>query len=1157
MKGIICGAASACSLAGVLMMVAVAPAMASSAPADISNGLLLWLDASDPEADDSAPDSYAISAATPWRDKSGNQYFTVPVGTTPSNTTLWDKASAIGNQPAFSFAASSQVAYQVRTAGSDGIAGNADDVALDLRPTARPDITILTVYRTTGPSQDQGSALWGIDNLNWDRMFFNSFGSVTPKDGIVGIGPAGQNVPIIDAGIADTNRLVTVSYQHTTANASFVSFNGSDSGASFTPFTDTTDLTDQQTTFAVGWDGDNNYAQADIAEVIVYDRALNVCEVHKLNLFLSDKYRDDFWGPLFINDPCIADLLKDIQDYADGDGVNPGPLTPDDYRDASIRDVDDDNIDIVNPAILDKDGMDLDTVKKVQDVVHEAIIQAYADTNGASEKPTVEMYASIGVTGVTAGNIDILNNEIASKGKLDVDSLLELQDIVNNLGAFTIDINPLTRELVEGRPFSEMATISGTPTGSVNWSLSGPDAQLFEIDNSGNLSLKSPLAFNTLLNNPINITLSAMDDSITDSKSLIFTILKDTDGDGTADNSDADIDNDGVLNGDDDEPANPLNDSDNDGVVNNQDTEPENPNNDSDNDGVPNNLDSEPTTSAIDHDNDGISTLIENTLGLNPLSDDSDGDGIKDASELANNGQGTQPDTDGDGRINALDTDDDGDGVATLLENTLGLNSLSDDSDGDGLKDASELANNGQGTQPDTDGDGRINALDTDDDGDGISTAQEIRNGTNPLSIDSDNDGVSDAGMCLSDSCNEIAQGDIETGLRGAGSLNLLFIGLLAGLALRSRYRVLLLALPLAANAADNGNTDADTKVNDETAFYIGAGIGNSWLEPKTSGDFRVKDKTDTAFKLTAGWDWNDTLSLEGYYARLGESRLSPAGEIDYRMIGADVIGHYWLQGEAREAGSFALYAKGGVNHMTNDGHNIAYDKQQTTQLMLGIGGEYYLPNAFSLRLEYESYDRDASLLSLNLIKRFGRQPVYQPAPVAAEPEPQPEPQPQRMAVIEPIIEDDEIEALAAPAELAVVEAAVVAEEAVVAEVASAPESIADVDVVVVAIGFALNSADISPSGQATLDQLATDFSQFPQAQLEVQAHTDSQGSEAYNQDLSQRRAEAVQAYLIEQGVKAEQLTAVGYGESQPRASNDNAEGRAQNRRVEFKVLQR
>jgi outer membrane protein OmpA-like peptidoglycan-associated protein len=77
----------------------------------------------------------------------------------------------------------------------------------------------------------------------------------------------------------------------------------------------------------------------------------------------------------------------------------------------------------------------------------------------------------------------------------------------------------------------------------------------------------------------------------------------------------------------------------------------------------------------------------------------------------------------------------------------------------------------------------------------------------------------------------------------------------------------------------------------------------------------------------------------------------------------------------------------------------------------------------------------------------------------------------------------------------------------------------------------------------------------FPSIELEIQAHTDSTASEEYNLDLSIRRAETIKLFLQGQGIQAEQLIATGFGESQPRATNDTLEGRALNRRVEFKVL--
>jgi OOP family OmpA-OmpF porin len=87
------------------------------------------------------------------------------------------------------------------------------------------------------------------------------------------------------------------------------------------------------------------------------------------------------------------------------------------------------------------------------------------------------------------------------------------------------------------------------------------------------------------------------------------------------------------------------------------------------------------------------------------------------------------------------------------------------------------------------------------------------------------------------------------------------------------------------------------------------------------------------------------------------------------------------------------------------------------------------------------------------------------------------------------------------------------------------------------------------------LDQIADTLKQAPDLKVEIQGHTDSQGSRAYNLDLSEKRAEAVRAYLIKAGVPSTRLTAKGFGPDQPLTTNATREGRAQNRRVEFKPL--
>jgi len=83
---------------------------------------------------------------------------------------------------------------------------------------------------------------------------------------------------------------------------------------------------------------------------------------------------------------------------------------------------------------------------------------------------------------------------------------------------------------------------------------------------------------------------------------------------------------------------------------------------------------------------------------------------------------------------------------------------------------------------------------------------------------------------------------------------------------------------------------------------------------------------------------------------------------------------------------------------------------------------------------------------------------------------------------------------------------------------------------------------------------MADVFDKYPNTTIAVQGHTDSIGSAAYNQRLSERRADSVARYLEDLGVRSSRIDAVGYGESQPRASNVSANGRQLNRRVELHI---
>ncbi len=99
---------------------------------------------------------------------------------------------------------------------------------------------------------------------------------------------------------------------------------------------------------------------------------------------------------------------------------------------------------------------------------------------------------------------------------------------------------------------------------------------------------------------------------------------------------------------------------------------------------------------------------------------------------------------------------------------------------------------------------------------------------------------------------------------------------------------------------------------------------------------------------------------------------------------------------------------------------------------------------------------------------------------------------------------------------------------------------------------FDFNKATLKPAGQEKVDEVVQTMKQHPEVRATVEGHTDSVGSEAYNQRLSERRANAVRDYLVAHGIDASRITTRGYGKTKPIASNKTAEGRAKNRRVEI-----
>ncbi|MFP3871154.1 MAG: OmpA family protein, partial [Syntrophobacteria bacterium] len=104
-------------------------------------------------------------------------------------------------------------------------------------------------------------------------------------------------------------------------------------------------------------------------------------------------------------------------------------------------------------------------------------------------------------------------------------------------------------------------------------------------------------------------------------------------------------------------------------------------------------------------------------------------------------------------------------------------------------------------------------------------------------------------------------------------------------------------------------------------------------------------------------------------------------------------------------------------------------------------------------------------------------------------------------------------------------------------------------------VQFDLGRSEVKPSSYPILDEVAEVLEKNPSLRVEIEGHTDSTGTAALNQRLSEQRAEAVLEYLVSAGISRERLSAKGYGLTRPIASNNTREGRAKNRRVELKPI--
>ncbi|GAB4192750.1 MAG: OmpA family protein [Wenzhouxiangellaceae bacterium] len=318
----------------------------------------------------------------------------------------------------------------------------------------------------------------------------------------------------------------------------------------------------------------------------------------------------------------------------------------------------------------------------------------------------------------------------------------------------------------------------------------------------------------------------------------------------------------------------------------------------------------------------------------------------------------------------------------------------------------------------------------------------------------------------------------------------------------------------------DRGNID--------DAAVFGLGIGR-FLTPNFSVDLEFDHISTDISALPAGFD----------------------DDFDLNSLG--VIGRYHFLTQESMARPYLLAGIGATDH--------SGDFSGSTDLYLtaGAGIRFEFTDHLSARLQaayrYDSDDSrlvrrdgfDDVLVTAGLSYAFGDKPRAAPPPKPQPPPPAPAPRPEPTP--QPVDGDDDRDGVRNSRDRCPntrAGAVVDLDGCEVQEKIDLP-----------GVQFEFDSARLTAKSLAILNEAAALLNHHSKIKVEVGGHTDSVGSDSYNQQLSERRAAAVRQYLIDKGVSADRMTSRGYGEDRPVASNETDAGRAQNRRTELVITSR
>lgn len=306
---------------------------------------------------------------------------------------------------------------------------------------------------------------------------------------------------------------------------------------------------------------------------------------------------------------------------------------------------------------------------------------------------------------------------------------------------------------------------------------------------------------------------------------------------------------------------------------------------------------------------------------------------------------------------------------------------------------------------------------------------------------------------------------------------------------------------------------------------YVGGKVGKSTLEDACRPTDACDDDA-TGGGLFLGYDINDYIAIEGGYDYFG--KMTGAGLNDDSVSAVTI------------APKFSYAFNDSVSAYTKiGGAYVDYGSEQDGSFLGAVGLEFGQKQPLSFRVEYQTLTdvnndlvkAQANMVSLGISYKFG---ASSEDTVSSMPEPIVEPQP--VVAQEPVVEEPAPEP----------ETTVVIEQPTVMKTVTKQLSDANY--------FESDSSALSAQGKSELVEFIQTLTTYPQSTVKIIGHTDSTGSESYNLTLSKARAQSVADVFLDAGIDSSRMSVEGVGEAEPIASNQTAEGREKNRRVEVEI---